>query len=85
MKNLNFILAVITLSTIGLQTNVSAKNNLKPLQADSTQNKVVDLVCKMKIKLSGSKTAVNNNKTYYFCSESCKQKFITEPSKYLKK
>ena len=47
--------------------------------------KVVDPVCKMKIKANASKIAVYKKVTYNFCSESCKQKFVAEPAKYVKK
>jgi YHS domain-containing protein len=44
---------------------------------------VTDPVCEMKIdenKAVGS--SVYNGQTYYFCSQSCKQKFDQEPGKY---
>lgn len=85
MKKLNIIITLVFTTAFCLQSNVYAKDNFKITPRDSTQNKIVDLVCKMKIKPSSSKTAVSNKLTYYFCSESCKQKFIAEPSKYLKK
>ena len=45
--------------------------------------KVIDTVCGMKIDESEAKaTAVHKGKTYYFCSESCKEQFDKKPEKY---
>ncbi|UCE41554.1 MAG: YHS domain-containing protein [Candidatus Aminicenantes bacterium] len=45
---------------------------------------VVDPVCGMKIKKSEAKaTHEYNGKTYYFCMEGCKEKFVKEPAKYV--
>ncbi|PWS29571.1 YHS domain-containing protein [Pedobacter yonginense] len=38
----------------------------------------------MKVKPTSSKSTVYNKKTYYFCSESCKQKFVAKPTNYVK-
>lgn len=46
---------------------------------------VVDPVCGMKIKKEDAKvTYEHNGKTYYFCREECKDKFIKEPGKYIR-
>lgn len=43
-----------------------------------------DPVCIMKVKVSNAKfQEVYKDKTYYFCSEGCKEQFTTEPEKYL--
>ena len=44
-----------------------------------------DPVCGMDIeeKRAGA-TAVYKGKTYYFCSASCKDKFVKTPDKYVK-
>ncbi len=48
-------------------------------------SETTDPVCKMKIDKSKAKFSLENKGgTYYFCSESCKEKFSTEPKKYLK-
>lgn len=57
----------------------------KSMRIDSTKKTLVDPVCKMKVKAETAKTMVYNKVTYNFCSESCKQKFVTEPAKYIKK
>ena len=49
------------------------------------EDSVVDPVCGMKIKKSEAKaTCEYNGKTYYFCMEGCKEKFVKEPAKYVK-
>lgn len=46
----------------------------------------VDPTCGMKIKKSEAKINYEyEGKTYYFCSEECKEKFVKEPEKYIKK
>jgi YHS domain-containing protein len=46
---------------------------------------VVDPVCGMKIKKSEAKaTHEYNGKTYYFCMEGCKEKFVENPENYVK-
>lgn len=51
-------------------------------QGDDT---VVDPVCGMKIKKSEAKaTHEYNGKTYYFCMEGCKEKFVGNPENYVK-
>ncbi len=49
-----------------------------------TNTEFQDPVCKMKVSLN---TAVDETKyqqqTYYFCSNSCRQKFDIEPDKFL--
>ena len=48
--------------------------------------KAKDLVCGMKVKKSQA-TAVSEYKgnKYYFCAESCKEKFDKDPEKYIAK
>ncbi|MCX2491958.1 YHS domain-containing protein [Pedobacter sp. PF22-3] len=86
MKKLNFIIILIGLITIVIKSNA---NNIidqpKTSLIDSAKKVVTDPVCKMKVKAGTSKNAVYNKITYGFCSESCKQKFVAEPSKYIKK
>lgn len=48
------------------------------------EDTVVDPVCGMKIKKSEAKATYEyNGKTYYFCMEGCKEKFVKEPAKYV--
>ncbi len=47
---------------------------------------VVDPACGMKIKKSDAKATYEyNGKTYYFCMESCLEKFKKDPEKYAQK
>jgi Cu+-exporting ATPase len=46
--------------------------------------KVTDPVCKMSIEeTDAAATAVFNDKTYHFCSESCREKFLKDPEEIL--
>lgn len=49
------------------------------------EDTVVDPVCGMKLKKTDAKaTHEYNGKTYYFCMEGCKEKFVKEPAKYVR-
>lgn len=86
MKKVSFIIILIGLIAIGLKSKANWKINIENMAlADSLQKKITDPVCKMNIKPTGAKIIVYSKLTYYFCSESCKQKFIAEPAKYIKK
>ena len=46
----------------------------------------VDPVCMMDLKvIPGRYTYDFEEEVYYFCSELCRDKFVAEPQKYLKK
>ena len=46
---------------------------------------VVDPVCGMKIKKEDATfTHVHNDKTYYFCMEECRDKFVKAPGNYIR-
>jgi Cu+-exporting ATPase len=46
---------------------------------------VVDPVCGMKIRKEDAKfTYVHNDKTYYFCMEECRDKFVKAPGNYIR-
>ncbi|MCZ4243709.1 YHS domain-containing protein [Pedobacter punctiformis] len=59
-------------------------NNSK-LLTDTLKKDGIDPVCKMKVRAGNIKTATYDQLVYGFCSESCKQKFVKEPAKYIKK
>ncbi|SDF74008.1 YHS domain-containing protein [Pedobacter terrae] len=86
MKKSISAIILIGLATLALKSNA---NNIidhpKANLIDSAKKVVTDPVCKMKVKAGASKNAVYHKVTYYFCSESCKQKFVAEPAKYMKK
>ena len=42
-----------------------------------------DVVCGMEVKSSSKFKALTKNIVYYFCSESCQDKFTNEPDKYI--
>ena len=44
--------------------------------------KVVDPVCGMEIDTTGAVTATYRGKTYYFCTEDNKAKFLKDPDRY---
>lgn len=58
----------------------------EPAKKAAAQEKVLDPVCGMKIdpaKAAG--TVKHGEKTYHFCSKSCKESFEKDPAKYLEK
>lgn len=71
---------------IAIASIATLKANEKPttLLTDTLKKDGIDPVCKMKVKAGSTKTVVYNKIVYGFCSESCKQKFVKEPSKYIK-
>ncbi|WP_307529156.1 YHS domain-containing protein [Pedobacter sp. W3I1] len=86
MKKSILAIVLIGLTTIALKSNANyvvdgPKTNL----IDTAKKATIDPVCKMKVKPETAKTAVYNKVTYNFCSESCKQKFVAELAKYIKK
>ncbi|TCD27105.1 YHS domain-containing protein [Pedobacter psychrodurus] len=86
MKKLNLVIVLIGLVTIAVKSNANATiSGSKTTLIDSAKKVLVDPVCKMKVKAGASKTTVYNKVIYNFCSESCKQKFVAEPTKYVKK
>ncbi len=49
------------------------------------EDSTVDPVCGMKVKKSEAKATYEyDGKTYYFCMEACKDKFVKDPEKYVK-
>lgn len=61
----------------------------KPKQKDKKvaekESKLEDPVCHMKVKKGGKITAKHKDVEYGFCSESCKESFVKNPDKYIKK
>ncbi|MCF1503937.1 cadmium-translocating P-type ATPase [Afifella sp. H1R] len=52
--------------------------------APNGANTAVDPVCGMKVDTSADKpTARHDGQVYYFCSESCHDKFVADPARYL--
>lgn len=46
-------------------------------------DKAVDPVCGMIVIPKDAESAVHAGTTYYFCSPTCREKFVTSPSTYL--
>lgn len=86
MKKLSIIIILMGLGTFAFKLNANPIIT-KPIASvvDSAKKVVTDPVCKMKIQAATAKTTVYNKVSYFFCSESCKQKFIAEPTKFVKK
>jgi len=70
------------------QQTIAASNNPQaPVQHDEC------LVCKMNVDLACIDVAIDkdtpsyvyNGKTYHFCSDECRDKFIKNPGKYIAK
>ena len=57
---------------------------IPPAAAEVSKDQQADPVCKMKVDPKTSPKAEYQGKTYYFCSESDRQKFLANPAKYLK-
>ena len=45
----------------------------------------IDPVCEMVVDPRTARSAEVRGKTYYFCSEGCRTKFVADPDKYLNK
>ena len=45
----------------------------------------IDPVCEMVVDTATARSAEVRGKTYYFCSEGCRTKFVADPDKYLNK
>jgi YHS domain-containing protein len=59
--------------------------NMKKFNNASGQAFVIDPVCEMKVDPQSPPFKMTlNGKTYYFCSEACKQVFERMPEKYIK-
>lgn len=44
-----------------------------------------DPVCGMEVKEDSASSTVYQGETYYFCCDSCKTEFASDPEKYLNK
>jgi YHS domain-containing protein len=85
MKN-TLIIATFSLLTM---TFSSFAQEAKPKQKDKKvaekETKLEDPVCHMKVKKGGKITTKHKDVEYGFCSESCKESFVKNPEKYIKK
>jgi Cu+-exporting ATPase len=46
-------------------------------------NMAVDPVCGMEVDADDETSASYGEKTYHFCAEGCRRKFVSEPGKYV--
>lgn len=54
------------------------------MTANNITKQFVDPVCKMKVTTNSKVPPLNfHSKTYYFCAEGCREKFISNPDKFL--
>jgi Cu+-exporting ATPase len=52
--------------------------------SEKSENKTTDPVCGMSIDpAKAAASSPHGGKTYFFCSDSCKQKFDNSPDQYL--
>ncbi|MCJ7582433.1 MAG: YHS domain-containing protein [Candidatus Aminicenantes bacterium] len=67
------------------EAEMHAENSEESMHQQEESETAIDPVCGMKVKKEGAKlTFVHNEKTYYFCSAGCKDKFAENPDAYLK-
>lgn len=84
MKNtlIIVIFACLTIfSVIAQEVNPKQKDK----KSVEKETKLEDPVCHMKVKKTGKITAKHKDVEYSFCSESCKESFVKNPDKYIKK
>lgn len=60
----------------------SPKQSGEPPTAPGAKAK--DLVCKMDVHTDGALTNTYQGRTFYFCSEECRDRFKEDPAKYVK-
>lgn len=53
--------------------------------APAPAQEAIDPVCGMTVDPKSALQATHQGKTYYFCSEEDRQKFLKEPGKYVKR
>jgi membrane fusion protein, copper/silver efflux system len=67
---------------------MDSESRMRAAAAGSVAESVTDVVCGMDVDpkkaTAAGKTVLHDGKTYYFCSDECKQKFEKEPGKYIK-
>lgn len=85
MKNIltTTIVLFFTISLTAIAQEVNPKQKDKKVAEKET--KLEDPVCHMKVKKGGKITAKHKEVEYGFCSESCKESFVKNPDKYIKK
>lgn len=80
---LRFVILSLMLLTFSLGVYCKGEPSA-PVTAESSVEKVVDVVCKMKIKPDDAMSSMHNGHRYHFCSDYCKEQFDANPAKYVK-
>jgi YHS domain-containing protein len=81
MRNL-FIIFTVLLS-VGLIMGCGEKKEEAATEKPAEVKMVKDVVCGMDVDPSKTTiTAEYDGKTYYFCAEECKEKFLEKPAEY---
>ena len=82
-----------TMSSVNAPTTLPAEGRAVTAASSSHQVHAECVVCKMNYDLAcidvtvdpKTPTCVYQGKTYYFCSDDCRDKFAKDPEKYLKR
>ena len=84
MKSTSMITVFACLMTLSIIAQ-EEKSKQKDKKVAEKETKLEDPVCHMMVKKGGKITAKPNDVEYAFCSESCKESFVKNPKKYIKK
>lgn len=80
---------IFLITVMALVLKLANQPNIERQQAaqQTTDTLKVDPVCRMKLKAKSStyQSYTHEKVNYTFCSASCKQKFVAQPAKYIKK
>ncbi|UTA66352.1 MULTISPECIES: YHS domain-containing protein [Emticicia] len=75
-------LIVVTMLLAGQAAALQQTPTAQQAQPEQAQK---DPVCGMKVKKDAKFRSVHKEKEHLFCSKSCKEKFDSNPEKYVKK
>ena len=79
------VLALIVAITFSTACSQSGSVSQTGGDSASSQNAQIDPICGMTVDpVKAAASSKQGGKTYYFCSEHCKEEFVKDPSKYIK-
>ena len=81
---LPFSMGILFLILVGCAKEEQPRTEEKIEKVETMVMKVTDPVCDMEFKKENAIHAEYEGKTYYFCSEHCKEQFLKDPQKYSK-
>lgn len=81
---LPFSMGILFLILVGCAKEEQPRTEEKIEKVETMVMKVTDPVCDMELKKENAIHAEYEGKTYYFCSEHCKEQFLKDPQKYSK-